>query len=323
MVERACWCGSSNLLPFSLEYARCSECGTLVSQVGLSNEELKVGDDERDFYGKKYWFEHQTKDLGFPDIYDRARNDLTDRNIHWLRTLLTYRLPPARVLELGCSHGSFVALLNQAGYAATGLEMSPWVVEFARKTFDISVALGPVEEQEFAPSTVDVIALMDVLEHLPDPRSTMAHCLRLLKADGLLLIQTPRFRESMSYEDLLASNHPFMEQFKSNEHLFLFTRESVSRLFSELGAHSIVFEQAIFEQYDMFFAVEKDGTTERPSSGEVTAALAHSTRTRIVQALLDLSNRIDVIEKDRAERLEQINILTQMVRDLQAGPGSR
>src|SRR6185503_8503899 len=117
--ERLCWCDKSSLVTFSPDYAVCQHCGTLVSQVGLSVEQLTVRDDDQDFYGREYWLSHQRQDLGLPDIYARARSDLPERGLYWLRTLLSYKLPPARVLELGSSHGGFVALLRWAGFDAT------------------------------------------------------------------------------------------------------------------------------------------------------------------------------------------------------------
>ena len=208
---RACWCGNADLLPFGAEYGECRACGTLVYLKDMPPEQLLVRDDETDFYGKNYWLEHQQDAFGNADIFTRARNDLTERNLHWLKTLLKYCLPPAKVLELGCAHGSFVALLRQAGYDATGAEMSPWVVEFGQKTFGVPISVGPVEALEIPPGSLDVIALMDVLEHLPDPVATMAHCLKLLKPDGLLLIQTPQFKEEMNYTTLVETNAPFLE----------------------------------------------------------------------------------------------------------------
>lgn len=71
--------------------------------------------------------------------------------------------------------------------------MSAWVVEFARRRFNVPMLFGPVEGQQIAPGSLDLIALMDVLEHLPDPAGTMLHCLSLLRPDGVLMIQTPRY----------------------------------------------------------------------------------------------------------------------------------
>lgn len=321
--DKLCWCGNNEFAYFSNEYSRCLNCDTLVSIAGLPTEKLLVGNDETDFYGKQYWLNHQNQDLGFPDIYSRARNDLIERNLHWLKTLLKYKLPPAKVLELGCSHGSFVALAKQTGYDSAGMEMSPWVVEFGKKTFDITVHTGPIENTSLAPQSFDVISLMDVLEHLPDPKATMQHCLNLLKEDGILLIQTPQFQEDMVHDDLVAANSRFLEQLKYDEHLFLFTKDSVAQMFRELGAEYIKFEPAIFAVYDMFFVVSRT-PVEGISDQAVTEHLMSSPKGRFVQALLDLYDQnkglmkqIDVIEADRAARLEQIITLTDMVKNLQ------
>ncbi|WP_441229154.1 class I SAM-dependent methyltransferase [Tardiphaga sp. 215_C5_N2_1] len=319
MADRDCWCGSHNLCGFSPEYARCSVCGTLVALAGLSDEALQVKNDDTDFYGKQYWLEHQSKDLGHPDIFGRAREDLIERNLHWLRTLKAYKLPGSKVLELGCSHGSFVAMLRQAGYDASGMEMSPWVVNFAKETFDIPVFVGPVETTELPNGSFDVVALMDVLEHLPDPIGTMRHALNLLNPDGILLIQTPRFREEMNYETLINTNATFLAQLKSDEHLYLFTEDSVSNLFKRLGADYIRFEQPIFHQYDMFFVVSRqpiEPITD-PKEGSLLTP-----KGRFVQGLLDqdrkikeLEEHIKVIDSDRAARLEQILELTKMINE--------
>ncbi|MDK4741311.1 class I SAM-dependent methyltransferase [Rhizobium sp. CNPSo 3464] len=326
--KRICWCGNHDLLAFSPEYGRCASCGTLVSLVSLTNEELQVSNDEADFYGKQYWLDHQSKDLGFPNIFERARKDLTDRNLHWLRTLLKYRVPPSKILELGCSHGSFVGLLRQAGYDAAGVEMSPWVVEFGQKTFDIPISVGPLENLDLPIGSLDVIALMDVLEHLPDPVGTMKHALKLLKPEGLLLIQTPQFKEEMVYQELVDSNGAFLEQFKSDEHLYLFTQQSVARLFHELGADHLGFELPMFYQYDMFFVVSRKPISIVPEK-ERQEALC-STTGRFVQAMLDLDERVKaldthvkVIEADREERLDKIHILDQQIKVIDADRADR
>ena len=170
-------------------------CGTLVSRFHHDRDVARVTSDDSDLYGRDYWFGHMENDLGFANIYQRARTDLTERCPHWLKTLLKYQLPPARVLELGSAHGGFVATLKWAGFDASGLELSPAIAQIARTLFDVPMLEGPAEDQEIPSSSLDVIALMDVLEHLPDPVATMRHCIDLLTPDGFLLIQTPRFPE--------------------------------------------------------------------------------------------------------------------------------
>ena len=327
--KRICWCGTSELIEFSENYSKCAHCGTLISQNSLSDEELVVKDDETDFYGKQYWIGHQKDDLGFPDIYERSRNDLTERNLHWLSTLLKYKLPPTQVLELGCSHGSFVALLTKAGYLASGVEMSPWVVAYGRETFDIQMDLGPVEDLNIPEGSLDVIALMDVLEHLPNPASTLEHCLRLLKQDGIFFIQTPQFEECHTYEHMVDTQSPFLEQLKADEHLYLFTKESVLALFKKIGAENVAFEQAIFSHYDMSLIVSRNPLVTYDSH-EQEQALLKSPEARFVLALLDirerelnLSEKLKESEADRKARLEQIYTLTDQLKESEADREAR
>jgi len=252
-----CWCGNADLAPFSPAYLKCAACETLVTTQLPARDFVQVTDDERDFYGREYWFSHQEKDLGFPNIKIRARTDLAERCLHWLRTVLKYKLPPGQVLELGSAHGGFVALLRWAGFDATGLELSPWVVQFAHKAFGVPMLLGPVEDQQIKPASLDIITLMDVLEHLLDPVGTMRHCLELLKPNGILVIQTPCLPERRSYEDMVAQSDPFLEQLKEKEHLYLFGQRSIREFFGRLGIDHFAFEPAIFAHYDMFLVVSR------------------------------------------------------------------
>lgn len=322
---RVCWCGNADLNPFGPDYGECRSCGTLVYLKDMPSEQLLVRDDETDFYGKNYWLVHQQDAFGNADIYNRARNDLVERNLHWLKALLKYRLPPAKVLELGCSHGSFVALLRQSGYDASGVEMSPWVVEFGQKTFGVPVAVGPIENLNIAQGSLDIITLMDVLEHLSDPAATLAHCLSLLKPDGMLLLQTPQFKDGMDYTALQESKGRFLEVLIPGEHIYLFSDRSVTQLFKQVGAEHIHFEPAIFSHYDMFFVVSRV-PFQANTLEQSDAALLATPCGRFALALLDLrqtelslTSKLQESEIDRAARGEQIVTLTEMLREAESG----
>jgi 2-polyprenyl-3-methyl-5-hydroxy-6-metoxy-1,4-benzoquinol methylase len=347
---RVCWCGNTEYESFGPEYGRCLKCNTLVLAKHTPNEKLKVVDDETDFYGKQYWLGHQEDSFGYPDIVARSRDDLTERNLHWLKTLLKYKLPPSSVLEIGCAHGSFVALMNEAGFQSSGVEMSPWVVDYGRKTFGINVEVGPIQNLNIVKQSLDVIILMDVLEHFPDPISVMSHCLDLLKEDGVLLIQTPEFNKDYHFEDLIESKSPFLEQLKPEEHLYLFGKESVSLLFKQLGVEFVSFEPAIFAHYDMFFLASK-APLKKCTDDDIESSLLKSKNGRLTLALLDirarelaLLDRLIVAEQysnasreqlanlqsllvesesDRAARLIQIEKLTAMMTESEVDRESR
>lgn len=287
MSTRACWCGHSTLSPYSADYHVCPACGTLVSRAPLPPETFTVQADSGELYSKDYWHRRQTEHHGLPDITRRARLDLPERCTHWLRHLLARRLPPARVLELGCAHGGYVALLGWAGFTATGTEMSPWVVEFAKKTFAIDALAGPVEQQPFAPGSFDVIVLNDVLEHLSAPAATLAHCARLLAPDGFFVIQTPGYKEHLTHADLVAARDIFLRHMDGNndEHLYLHSRRSVAEFFKRLGFPALDFASPVYS-YDMFFTAAR-APLPLNSDAEVAAALSTRPPGRLVLALLD------------------------------------
>jgi 2-polyprenyl-3-methyl-5-hydroxy-6-metoxy-1,4-benzoquinol methylase len=296
----------------------------LVLREWADDKFFSVQKDEDDFYGKSYWFDHQQKDLGFGDIMTRARADIPERVLHWLNTLLKYKLPPGNTLELGCSHGAFVSVLESAGFKASGLELSPWVVDFAQQTFQIAMYQGRLEDQKIEPGSLDAIVLMDVLEHLPDPIATMSTAVRLLKSDGILLIQTPCYPEGRSFESMQEENDPFLMQFKPPEHVYLYSQASVRQFLNRCNLPYVQFEPAFFGMYDMFVVASPSPFTENAQES-IHQALLSTPDGRLVLALLDkdaecknLNIRLQESESDRAARLDQIHQYDIWLKECQA-----
>jgi 2-polyprenyl-3-methyl-5-hydroxy-6-metoxy-1,4-benzoquinol methylase len=283
-AERRCWCGSAALAPFGPRYGRCGECGTLVARA-MPDLGPSAAGAEAGFYGCDYWRGHQEKDLGLPDIAQRARDDLAGRGLHWLQALLAHRLPPARVLEVGCGHGAFVALLRLAGFDATGLELSPWVVEFARRTFDVPVLLGPLEQQGFAPGSVDVVVMNDVIEHLPDPVAALAGVVEVLAPGGLLMLQTPCAPQDAGHGELERAGDSFLKMMEEEGHVFLFSRRALTRLLEQAGLPAVRTRPAFFG-YDMALVAGRQAPADvEPAAAE--AALLATPAGRVALALLD------------------------------------
>ncbi len=322
-IREKCWCGNPELEPFSDYYFKCPACETLISSRLQEKQTAPEAAQADHFYGRDYWFAHQQKDLHQPNIIERARQDLPERCIHWLSAILKYKLPPGRVLELGSGHGGFVALLRFSGFDATGLEVSPWVVEFARKTFHVPMLLGPVEEQQLEPGSLDMVILMDILEHLPDPERTMRHCLRLLKPNGIFVIQTPCLPEGKTYEEMKSRGDRFLEMLIEREHLYLFSRPSIQEFFHRLEINHLGFEPAIFSLYDMFLVAGRVPLAPH-SSAEIDEALNSSPSGRMVRALADsylqkreLLEKYQEADADRAARLEMVNRLSLQLREFE------
>lgn len=326
--RRCCWCGNRDLKPFATDYRLCRACGTLVSLAELSNEGYLVQNDETDFYGKQYWLDHQAAELGLPQIEQRARLDLPERCVHWIRHLLLHRLPPARVLELGSAHGGFVALMRAAGYDATGLEMSPWVADLARRTFNVPMLVGPIEAQGLEPGSFDVIVAHDVMEHLPDPLTTLKHAVRLLKPDGILAIQMPEYPDGKSFAELETAKDRFLLHLHKDEHLYLYSKRAARQLYQQLGLEHFQFHEPMFD-YDMYFFASRLPLVQHPPEA-IANYLQTSPPGRLLLALLDKSEELRHMQKlwqeseqDRAARLVVINNLTARLQASDADRAAR
>jgi SAM-dependent methyltransferase len=314
-VPRACWCGNTALEPFSPHYLLCRQCDTLVSLYRHDRDVRRIVDEDSDLYGREYWFAHMTDDLGFVDLYGRARNDMVERCPFWLRAALKYTAPPGRALELGSAHGGFVATLGWAGFQATGLELSPAIATIARELFGVEMLEGPIEDQRLDAGTFALIAMMDVLEHLPDPVETLRCCRRLLTPEGSLLIQTPKFPAGLSFADLERTNHRFLELLKEQEHLYLFSERSVRQLLETVGCPHVAFEPPLFAHYDMFLAAGPAPLRAR-TPADAVEVLARTPTGRLLQGLLDATAKLGETDAmfqradaDREERLATVERL--------------
>lgn len=95
-----------------------------------------------------------------------------------------------RALELGCGEGWMLAALRDAGWQVTGTERSIQSGTFAHHSLDLPVVVGDLPTFQPRP-TFDLIYMHHVLEHLPDPVTTLRYCSSLLKTGGTLLVSVP------------------------------------------------------------------------------------------------------------------------------------
>lgn len=97
---------------------------------------------------------------------------------------------PGRLLDVGCGTGWFMAIARDRGWETTGVDLSPWSVERTR-ALGLDAREGLLQDQGFSEGSFDAISLLQVVEHIPDPRDLLAECRRLLRPGGALLVATP------------------------------------------------------------------------------------------------------------------------------------
>lgn len=95
-----------------------------------------------------------------------------------------------RALEVGCATGRFLQAMAEAGWEVTGVEpMSGAALRAQRAGFEVYV--DTVCRLGLSPESYEWICAWMVIEHVPDPRETLAEMHRLLVRGGVLTISLP------------------------------------------------------------------------------------------------------------------------------------
>jgi SAM-dependent methyltransferase len=147
------------------------------------------------------------------------------RSVDFIRR---YR-PGGRLLEIGCAYGFF--LMEARGhFDVIGLELATEAADHARDA-GLHVLQGEPDEKTLREiGNVDVIVMLDVIEHLPDPRQTLALCRRYINPGGIIVITTGDFGSVLA-----RSAGKKWRLMTPPQHLWFFTGEGMRRLATGAG----------------------------------------------------------------------------------------
>ncbi|MDX1931233.1 MAG: class I SAM-dependent methyltransferase [Capsulimonadales bacterium] len=99
--------------------------------------------------------------------------------------------PPGRLLDVGCGDGRFLDAMQQRGWRVEGLETDPVAAGLARRRTESVIHEAYLEDASIPAAGFEMVSLLHVLEHVPDPRETLTAAFRALKPDGMLLLALP------------------------------------------------------------------------------------------------------------------------------------
>jgi SAM-dependent methyltransferase len=97
-----------------------------------------------------------------------------------------------RLLDVGAGSGVLVEEALALGWRAEGVEPSVWLADQARAR-GLPVSQGVLPMPSLAAS-FDVACLVDVIEHVTDPRGLLAEVRKVIRPNGRLLVVTPDVR---------------------------------------------------------------------------------------------------------------------------------
>lgn len=205
------------------DISACPQCGLKATKLTVAYETFI-----QEFYSKGYF-----TGTAFHGAYSNYALDkpYITRTMRKFLSAIQFVYPsPARLLDVGCAYGYFVEMAIRAGYDAYGIDASAHAVTCATSRFNGRIKHGTLTTATFPNKHFNLITMLDVVEHLGDPRSDLRKVANLLTDDGMVLIATGD-TESIAAK-ILNRRWTF---YIPPQHIFFFNRDNLSRLLAESG----------------------------------------------------------------------------------------
>jgi SAM-dependent methyltransferase len=204
-----------------------------------------------------------------------------------LRGLLARYLPAGAdtpmILDAGCGTGANLSLLEAYGYAL-GVDISEQAIEFcrARGIPDDRVIRASVTDLPFRDGLFDLAVSFDVICNIVDDVATFAEVGRVLKPNGVLIVQLPAYQWLWSRHDV-AVGHKWrytsqsMREKMSRAGLMIERMTHVNTLFFPFVAARRLLDQRALENG---YAIHSEVTPlPRPLNSLLSALYTAETRT--------------------------------------------
>jgi 2-polyprenyl-6-hydroxyphenyl methylase/3-demethylubiquinone-9 3-methyltransferase len=123
-------------------------------------------------------------------------HEINPLRLNYIKEKCGGSLTGKKILDVGCGGGILAESLAKEGAIVVGIDMAEASLEVAKlhlleSNYDIDYRQILVEEfAEKNPEYFDVVCCLEMLEHVPDPKSVINACSKLVKKGGEVFLST-------------------------------------------------------------------------------------------------------------------------------------
>lgn|SRR3989338_7192531 len=146
-----------------------------------------------------------------------------------LKRIEKYAKNKGRILDVGTAGGSFLGAAKKMGWETYGCEPNKWMAKWGEKRYGIKIKPGTLFDQNYKDNFFNVVTLWDVIEHTPDPLEVLKECNRILKKDGIMVVNYPDIGSWIAR--IMGRKWLFL----TSVHLYYFTPRTIKLMLNKAG----------------------------------------------------------------------------------------
>ncbi len=231
---RCVLCLEENMALYYLSYGqlvyKCGRCGMmLATSTHVRQNEL---------------FSRPESEELTPFLKEMKRED--ESRLRVISSYLNRNIFGSKVLDVGCGLGTMLDSCEAAGAEYRGIEPDRQIYESllsSNQKAHGKVFNGTLDSFEGIGDGFDIVLLIHVLEHAPDPVKLLQSCRKYLRKGGIIYIEVPN--ESMLKSKIFLKKMAgvYSGTPTSLEHNCLFIPETLEKVVSSAGYSAVMLEQ--------------------------------------------------------------------------------
>jgi len=187
---------------------------------------------EEDFL-KEHYQSYLPESLDDIDGWEKMMSGVFEESLKIINKITGARR--GKLLDIGCAHGFFIEAALNAGWEASGIDLSKRAVQYADSR-GLEVSNSTLFEKKYKNNYFDVITMFYVLEHLPDPGKYLKEIHRVLKPSGVLLVRVPHTTPIVKMLKMFNISNTLYD---APSHLTDFSPQSLKRILEKTGFNAI------------------------------------------------------------------------------------
>jgi 2-polyprenyl-3-methyl-5-hydroxy-6-metoxy-1,4-benzoquinol methylase len=208
-----------------LSVVKCKDCDLIYVSPRAKNADKNYFGDAATFFNEAML------------IFKGKKNHHRDKNYEYELKKIKRFKSTGRLLDVGTNMGFFLRKAQELGFETEGIEPSPSLSEIAREQWGLKIHTSFLENSNLSKNAYDVITLIDVFEHVTNPKELLTSCYSYLKSDGIVAIKVPNgdynyFKMKLGQ---LTRKHGNMDIWDCCEHVVHYTPKTFRKMVESCG----------------------------------------------------------------------------------------